>query len=207
MRSGFILLTMLLVLWGCHVPPITASGTMVVKSDVPVDARVHIEDTVPMRNDVRVVEAPIMHGDVRVVEAPIVHGDVRVVEAPVVQGFMQVANTTPIPVQGTVTLQGPIQLNIPGLSGGSTGTFITEELFKMVKEEVTTGEWVIAVFGEPDFRSSMSDGTEIWRWTFRPLGDQSPLFRVFGNDKEPTPETLTTCVQIRDGTVIAKWRG
>jgi hypothetical protein len=111
------------------------------------------------------------------------------------------------PLELRLALDGPIQLMMEGPSVTYDGTFVSEEQLEWVDEKETTAEWVRAVFGEPDVITPLSDGTEIWRWSFRPTRAQGELLHIFGTEKEPEPSHITTMVRIRDGVVIEKRRG
>ena len=112
-------------------------------------------------------------------------------------------------LHGTFAIEGPIQMQLSASGMAHEGTYISKELMGFVKVNETTGEWVLAVFGEPDFKSTLSDGTEIWRWSYRPLGSEAALVRLFDKQKEedPQPQPVTNVLQVRDGKVIAKWQG
>lgn len=88
----------------------------------------------------------------------------------------------------------------------TTGSYIGPQSFTQIEPGTTTGEWVLATFGEPTSRSSLSDGTEVWKWTYSRVktGRGSLLFVYGGSDRTETQGAAF--VQLRDGLVINKWR-
>ena len=113
-------------------------------------------------------------------------------------------------VATTVKLEGPmqIQMQMQGPTIRYEGTNISDELPAEVKEGKTTDDWVPAVMGEPNARAELRDGTQIWRWTYRPVEQQGSVVEFFSkSEKEPKPATRTVFVQMRDGVVVRKWRG
>lgn len=108
-------------------------------------------------------------------------------------------------------LEGPIQMNmqLQGPTIRYEGTNISDELLERVNPGKTTGEWVEAVLGEPSKKTPLSDGTEIWRWTYKPVAQEVSVVSLFGggSEKEPKLASTTVYVQLRDGIVIDKWKG
>jgi len=113
-------------------------------------------------------------------------------------------------VATTVKIEGPmqIQLQMQGPTVRYEGTYISDELLERIEEGRTTDDWVIAVFGEPTARATLRNGTEIWRWIYRPTVQESAIFEVFSkSEKEPKLATHSVFVQIADGIVAKKWKG
>lgn len=103
--------------------------------------------------------------------------------------------------------EGPIQMKVDGPTIRYQGTYISESLLEQVQDGRTTGEWVLAVFGEPDERTKLSDGSEIWKWQYRPVEESAVAFSLFGGDKDkPRTPQMTAFVQVRDGVVVRKFR-
>lgn len=108
----------------------------------------------------------------------------------------------------TLKLDGPVEIRMQGPTVRYEGTYISDELLELVDAGETTGEWVIAVFGEPDARTQLHDGSSIWRWTYRPVEQTASVIEIFGDEeKEPRLSTRTVFCQVRDGIVIRKWSG
>ena len=110
----------------------------------------------------------------------------------------------------TMKLEGPInmQVQMQGPTIRYEGTYISDELFDHVKLNKATGEWLIAVLGQPNAMSELTDGTEIWRWTYRPVEQQTSLVQVFSSrEEEPKLATRSVFVTLKDGVVVEKWKG
>lgn len=107
----------------------------------------------------------------------------------------------------TLKLDGPIQMQLQGPSVKYDGVFVSEKLLERVKLGETRTDWLRAVLGEPTAKAPLDDGSEIWKWSYRPLEQQGSLFSVFGGSKdEPVPQPTTSFLRIKDGIVIEKWR-
>jgi outer membrane protein assembly factor BamE (lipoprotein component of BamABCDE complex) len=107
-------------------------------------------------------------------------------------------------------LEGPmqIQMQVQGPVIRYEGTYISDELLEQVQDGKTTDDWVLAVFGEPNARADLRDGTTIWRWTYKPIEQQASVVEVFSkSEKEPKRATRTVFIQFRDAVAIKKWKG
>jgi len=115
-------------------------------------------------------------------------------------------------LNGSMRIDGPIEINMQmqGPSVTYTGVFVSESLLERVHIDSTTSDWLLAVFGEPTSRAALDDGTEIWKWAYLPLSQQGSFVTILstggGGKEEPTIQTATTFIQLRDGVVIDKWR-
>lgn len=110
----------------------------------------------------------------------------------------------------TMKLDGPIQMQVQmqGPTVRYEGTYISDELLDYVKVGTATAEWLVAVLGEPDAKTPLSDGAAIWRWTYRPVEQQTSLVQVFSSsEEEPKLATRSVFVTLRDGVVVEKWKG
>lgn len=124
-------------------------------------------------------------------------------------------------VNGEVTtslkVEGPmqIQMQLQGPTIKYEGTYISDELLELVQVGKTGDDWVLAVFGEPNARGELRDGTQIWRWTYKPVQQQTDMIEMFslfggGKDdekKEPRLATRTVFLQLSNQVVIQKWKG
>lgn len=111
-------------------------------------------------------------------------------------------------LNGSMRLEGPIQIQMAGPSVTYEGTYVSQPMFDRVKVGVTTGEWLLAVFGPTSAQTPLSTGTELWRWTCQPASEQISFLTVLsvGGDKEPSMRRSLAIVELRDGVVIDKWR-
>lgn len=108
----------------------------------------------------------------------------------------------------TIKLEGPMQIQMQGPTIKYEGTYISDELLEQVDVSKTTDDWVLAVLGEPDARGNLRDGTEIWRWTYRPVEQQSSIVELWSkSDKDPKLASRSVFVQLRSGVVVRKWKG
>jgi hypothetical protein len=120
-------------------------------------------------------------------------------------------------VRTSLDLSGPIQvqMQMQGPTVKYEGTYISDALLEIVEPGRTTNDWVLAVLGEPNARAELKDGSEIWRWTYKPVEQQVSVIEVFslfggGDDKEkkePQLATRTVFLQFLDGVVTRKWKG
>lgn len=116
----------------------------------------------------------------------------------------------PVEIKGEVpiVLKGPIVVQLQGPSVEYTGTYVSDALMERVQLGSTTSEWIRAVIGEPDSTAKMADGSEIWKWVYRPKGSQFMLLSLPGQEKQsPTPQPITAYVRVKDDVVVDKWRG
>ncbi|MGH7132710.1 MAG: hypothetical protein ACREJO_12265 [Phycisphaerales bacterium] len=113
-------------------------------------------------------------------------------------------------LNGAFKLEGPIQIQMQmqGPTVKYEGTFVSEKLLEHVKVGETRSDWLVAVFGEPTSRAVLGDGSEIWKWSYRPLEAQGSVFSVFGGGAkdEPKLQQSTTFVRLNNSVVIEKWR-
>jgi hypothetical protein len=110
----------------------------------------------------------------------------------------------------SLRLDGPIQMHVQmqGPTLRYEGTYISDELLEHVEIGKATDEWIVAVFGEPDAQSTLKDGSEIWRWTYRPVEQQASMVEMFSSsEKEPKLATRSVFVMLRHGVVVQKWKG
>lgn len=115
-------------------------------------------------------------------------------------------------MDGVMRVEGPIEMNMrmEGPSVAYTGTFISEALLERVEIGETRQDWILAVFGEPTGRGELADGSEIWKWAYVPVRQQGEFLTLLstggGGKEEPTIQTATTFVHLRNGVVVETWR-
>lgn len=113
-------------------------------------------------------------------------------------------------LNGAFKLEGPIQIQMQmqGPSVKYEGTYVSEKLLDRVNVGETRSDWLVAVFGEPTGKAVLGDGSEIWKWSYRPLEAQGSVFSVFGSGAkdEPKLQQSTTFVRLNNGVVVEKWR-
>lgn len=130
------------------------------------------------------------------------------------QGDMRLQGDMAMDMNGrletVLRLDGPLQMTVQmqGPTVRYEGTFISDDLLERVRVDRTTDDWLIAVLGEPDVRAKLRDGTEIWRWTYKPVVQQVDMIEIFGGEeKDPKLASRTVFIHLRDGVVIEKWKG
>jgi len=108
-------------------------------------------------------------------------------------------------VAATIALAASSCIINTGSHTKRTGSYISQQTF----EQVAPGkkkEFVVAVLGEPSTKTSLSDGTEIWKWMFRQKETRSGSFLfVFSGDDTTETET-STYVLFKDDVVTQAWR-
>ncbi len=106
---------------------------------------------------------------------------------------------------GAMRLEGPIRIVGPVVE--FEGVYISQALLDRVETGKTTVDWVVAAFGEPTDVGRLDDGSEIWKWSYKPIGEQGAMVRVLSDEKSAGETHVTAFVHIRNGVVVEKWRG
>lgn len=87
-----------------------------------------------------------------------------------------------------------------------SGAYVGPTTFSQVEPGVTSEEWVLASFGKPTERTSLSDGTDLLKWTHtRTKRGSGSVFLLYGGSNS-TETHGAAFVQVRDGTVVKAWR-
>lgn len=111
---------------------------------------------------------------------------------------------------GTLRLDGPvqIQMQLQGPTIKYDGVFVSEKLLERVAIGKTGADWLTAVLGEPTGKATLDDGSEIWKWSYRPLEQEASVVSVFGGgeQEEPKLQPSTSFVRLKDKVVVEKWR-
>ncbi len=113
-------------------------------------------------------------------------------------------------LETALRLEGPIQMQVQmqGPTIRYEGTYISDELLGHVEIGKATDEWLLAVFGKPDAQAALKDGSEIWRWTYRPVEQTASIVEMFSSsEEEPKLATRSVFVMLRGGVVVEKWKG
>ena len=103
-------------------------------------------------------------------------------------------------------------LVLPGCLIGSTereshsGTQVSAPTFDQIEPGKTTKQWVLGTLGEPDKKSDVGTGEELWKWSYTKTRSSSGYFLfVFGGSSE-TSKSGAAYVQFKDDVVTKKWR-
>ena len=87
----------------------------------------------------------------------------------------------------------------------TSGTQISPTTLAQV-EPGKSADFVLALLGEPSSRTTLADGTEIWKWTYRETR-RSGGHILFVIDSDSTRETtLTSYVELCNGLVVKAWQ-
>jgi outer membrane protein assembly factor BamE (lipoprotein component of BamABCDE complex) len=88
-----------------------------------------------------------------------------------------------------------------------TGKYVADTTFSQIEPGKTTAGWIVATLGEPDKKTAVGDGSEVWQWQYTEHRENSTaVFLIFaGSNKKET--TGTAFVELKDGVVTNKWRG
>lgn len=88
----------------------------------------------------------------------------------------------------------------------STGRYIGDQTLSRIEPGKTDKAWVIAVLGEPTFKSTLPSGVELWKWEFSRVttSSGSVFFVVSGKNREETIRTVY--VEFERDMVRQCWR-
>lgn len=117
----------------------------------------------------------------------------------------------PLRMEGSLSLDGPviIQMQMQGPSVKYAGTYVSEDLYKVIEVDKTTEEWLLAALGEPDRRVDLRDGGALLVWDYRIETVEGSFVNVMdmGGTDEKHPSSVTTVLRMSEGVVREKWRG
>lgn len=117
----------------------------------------------------------------------------------------------PMRMEGSMRLDGPItiQMQMQGPSVRYEGTFVSEDLYKSVKVDETSEQWLLAALGEPDRRVQLASGGNLLVWAYRLAAVEGSFVNVvdFGGKEDKAPAHVTTIIRVDGGVVQEKWRG
>jgi hypothetical protein len=85
-----------------------------------------------------------------------------------------------------------------------SGAYVGPTTFSRVEPGVTTEEWALAAFGKPTERTTLSDGTDLLKWTSSRTkrGSGSVFLRYGGSNSIETHGAAV--VQVRDGVPVGR---
>ncbi len=85
------------------------------------------------------------------------------------------------------------------------GKHVDQSTLDKVKPGVTK-EFVEAAFGEPSKTEALSEGKELWTWSYTKTSkSHGHVFLLFATSNN-TKEERSVCVQFADGVVTKSWR-
>lgn len=119
---------------------------------------------------------------------------------------------TRIKMSGVVVMVAVAVAALPGCLIGSqsresqTGTQVSQQTFDQIEPGSTTRQWVLGTLGEPDKKTDIGGGEELWKWSYTKTKTSSGYFLfVFGGSSE-TSKSGAAYVQLKDDVVTKKWR-
>ena len=88
-----------------------------------------------------------------------------------------------------------------------TGKYVADSTFGQIELGKTTAGWLMATLGEPDCKTMVNPGSEVWQWRYTEHRENNTaVFLIFaGSDTKDT--SGTAFVELKDGVVTNKWRG
>ena len=88
-----------------------------------------------------------------------------------------------------------------------SGNYVADSTFNQIQPGKTTEGWVRATLGPPTSKDRLSDGTEIWKYSYTERRESSgAVFLIFGGHDEKEING-TAYVEIKNGVVTNAWRG
>lgn len=87
-----------------------------------------------------------------------------------------------------------------------SGKYVSTRTFNEVEPGVTTVSWVKGTMGEPTSKTTLEDGSELWKYSYTKTKSSSgSLLFVFGGSSRSSTGG-SAYVQIKDGVVVKHWR-
>lgn len=97
------------------------------------------------------------------------------------------------------------------LVGGSsetrvTGAYIGPQTVAAVRPGETRAEGVVAMFGEPSNKSTLEDGSELWRWDYTRSSKGGGYVFLIAASRHRDEVSSRTFVQLKEGVVTKVWQ-
>ncbi len=87
-----------------------------------------------------------------------------------------------------------------------SGNYVPPTTLSKVEPGKTTQEWIQATMGEPNTKTTLKDGTEIWRFEYeRTRSSSGSVFLLLDSDSRSRVRGATF-VELKDGIVQKVWR-
>jgi outer membrane protein assembly factor BamE (lipoprotein component of BamABCDE complex) len=91
-------------------------------------------------------------------------------------------------------------------SSRSSGTYVGPATLAQIKPGQTRQDFVLATLGEPTRKTTMSDGAELWRYSYSRSSASSGHVLVLLSASSKEQSEAVTFVQFRDGVVERAWQ-
>ncbi|MBX3386358.1 MAG: outer membrane protein assembly factor BamE [Phycisphaeraceae bacterium] len=86
------------------------------------------------------------------------------------------------------------------------GSYVGVETMEQIRPGQTTAEWVEATLGMPTSRQTLTDGAEIWRYSYtRTKSGHGAVLLLFSH-RDSNTQTHSTIIEFRDGVVQRAWQ-
>jgi hypothetical protein len=114
-----------------------------------------------------------------------------------------------------ISLVGIVIIGLLGtgcLVGGSSsvkrsGTYVADSTLNRIEPGKTEAAWVMATLGQPNERTELETGHELWKYSYKETRDSSGyIFLIFGGSDRKVTDGRAF-VEIKDGVVVKAWRG
>lgn len=86
-----------------------------------------------------------------------------------------------------------------------SGKYISAETVQRL-EPGKDQDYVLALLGDPSSRQTLSDGTEIWKWTYRERKNSSGAVFLIIDSDATTEVERSTYVELQHGQVVRAWQ-
>jgi outer membrane protein assembly factor BamE (lipoprotein component of BamABCDE complex) len=86
-----------------------------------------------------------------------------------------------------------------------SGQYVSAETLAQIQTG-STQEYVISLLDEPTSKTALSDGTEIWKWTYSSSSSSSSHLLFLINAEKNTKNHHSSYVQFENGVVTKSWR-
>lgn len=90
-------------------------------------------------------------------------------------------------------------------SSSHSGSYVSDETLARITPGKDT-EYVLALLGDPDRRTALKDGSEIWRWSYsEETESEGAVFLLLSTESRKERERAVF-VELADGRVVKAWR-
>jgi len=87
-----------------------------------------------------------------------------------------------------------------------SGVEVSENTLAQIEPGKTTGDWLQTTLGPPTVQSKLSNGNEIWRYTYTETKSSGgAVFLIFAGSDEKSVEHAVM-FELKDGIVQRSWR-
>jgi outer membrane protein assembly factor BamE (lipoprotein component of BamABCDE complex) len=86
-----------------------------------------------------------------------------------------------------------------------SGQYVSAETLGQVQPG-STQEYVLSLLDEPTTKTVLSDGTEIWKWTYSSTASSKSSLLFLFNAERNTKRHHNSYIQFEDGVVSKSWR-